>query len=186
MDDTWNWKRHALQPASYDGKCQALLCLDDETLLEAALAAAAGETGNDDASLFVNPMKYMESGILGVMQGKLYCPKCAPTLLSSAFDHISKCLNFTVAHDRCSDELRERMAWRNKTILTACIGGICQQAQLRLANELQVQCATGVIQLGRDEEQQRCTCGACIPATPVAHGQDGPTQCGCIGQVFWI
>lgn len=35
-----------------------------------------GETGNDDASLFVNPMKYMESGILGVMQGKLYCPKC--------------------------------------------------------------------------------------------------------------
>ncbi|KAK9809664.1 hypothetical protein WJX73_001963 [Symbiochloris irregularis] len=56
--------------------CRRLLATEDSIMP----LDDSGAVGTDESSLFVSPMKYMETSILGVMQGKLYCPKCKARL----------------------------------------------------------------------------------------------------------
>jgi hypothetical protein len=48
----------------------------------AAAAAAAAVAGNSfgDSSVFLEPMSWMQEAIVGVVQGKLYCPNCQARL----------------------------------------------------------------------------------------------------------
>ena len=41
----------------------------------------SGRLGDDGSSLFVEPMRYMESSVLGTVSGKLYCPQYAQTCI---------------------------------------------------------------------------------------------------------